>query len=276
MNLVVEAASISTKDKSRLTSLLQSQQENKDGDDTDTFGAPDPAAYENKSGGILDVLGDLLEKSQGQLAEARKAEAKSKNNYELLKLELTDSIKFENQELEKSKKRKAEAEEVKATSEGELAVTTKELAEDMVRLSDVHHDCMTKASDFEIEVQARGEELKVLATAKKIIIEKVGGAFDQTYTSDQESFLQISSRARTTVRDASGLEAVKIVRRLARQQKSAALAQLADRMAAVARLGATSGEDPFAKVKGLITEMIEKLLKEAEEEAAKKNTATRK
>jgi len=63
---------------------------------------------------------------------------------------------------------------------------------------------------------------------------------------------------------------VTLVKNLAKKQHSTALAQLASRIAAVAKYGAAAGEDPFAKIKGLIGDMIAKLEKEAEEDATEK------
>merc|ERR1719343_1051412 len=61
-----------------------------------------------------------------------------------------------------------------------------------------------------------------------------------------------------------------MVKQLAKKHHSSALAQLASRISAVARYGGMNGEDPFAKIKGLIMDMIAKLEKEAEDEATEK------
>merc|ERR1719409_584107 len=61
-----------------------------------------------------------------------------------------------------------------------------------------------------------------------------------------------------------------MIKKLAKKHHSSALAQLAAHMSAFTRYSGGSAEDIFAKVKGLIVDMIEKLKKEAEAEAAEK------
>ena len=61
---------------------------------------------------------------------------------------------------------------------GDLDVTSKALAEDIKELQGLHHNCMTKAEEFEAETKSRGEP-KALAT-KKIVKEATGAALDQT------------------------------------------------------------------------------------------------
>merc|ERR1719253_1692152 len=61
-----------------------------------------------------------------------------------------------------------------------------------------------------------------------------------------------------------------MVKKLAREHHSAALAQLASRISVVMRYGSKGGANPFGKIKGLISEMIVKLEKEAEAEATEK------
>merc|ERR1719420_2918394 len=70
--------------------------------------------------------------------------------------------------------------------------------------------------------------------------------------------------------DLAKFEAVRFVRDLARKSKSPMLAQLASRMQSAMRLGAAAGEDPFAKVKGLISDMIATLESDAEADASHK------
>eukprot|EP00971_Amphidinium_carterae_P224531 4454169-Amphidinium_carterae.1 len=69
---------------------------------------------------------------------------------------------------------------------------------------------------------------------------------------------------------AEGQEIVDMVSKLAQRQHSSALTQLASRIGSIMKYAATIGEDPFAKVKGLIEEMIERLQKEASAEAEHK------
>merc|ERR1719478_1936481 len=127
-------------------------------------------------------------------------------------------------------------------------------------LETCNSNCMEVAADHEATVKARDDELKIIAEATAILQKTTGGAESQTY-----SFLQLKSHA-----DLARSEVVTLVKKLAREQHSTALNQLASRISAVMRYGAASGDDPFAKIKGLIQDMIAKLEGEAKSEATEK------
>merc|ERR1719150_2562713 len=157
-----------------------------------------------------------------------------------------------------AKKGVSDGGEKKATSEGDLSVSSKELAEDNKAKDGLHQACMAKATAYEAETRSRGEELAALAKAKEIIKEATSGS-----ALDQVSFVQRTSIS--SGRDLHRYEAVRLIRDLARKYNSGSLVQLASKMSAAMQSG-----DAFAKIKGLISDMIARLEKEAGADATKK------
>merc|ERR1719265_1900319 len=164
ISVVLDAAAFTGDSKDKLLGFIQNAQGEES--DDEELGAPAPDAYKSKSGGIVDTLSDMKEKAEGELSEARNAESNSQHNYDMLKQGLTDEIAAANHEKKEAEEGKAEATELQATSEGELVVTEKELAEANNAMKVVSTDCMDKASDHELSAKGRAEELKALGTAK--------------------------------------------------------------------------------------------------------------
>jgi len=253
--VLVQASLVDSADAGRLTAFVQAAQQQEDGD----VGAPAGAVYASQSGNILDTLQNLKETAEEQLAAARHKETADTHNFEMLGQSLTDEISYGQKEFNEAKMGIAGSSEKKATAEGDLAVTSKDLAEDLKAKGTLHHDCMTKAENFEAETKSRGEELAALAKAKQIIGEATGSALSQV------SFLQrnrLASGAGLSV-----LESVRFIRDLAQKQHSSALSQLAVRMTSAMQ---ASGGDQFKKIKGLIRDMISKMEAEADADASKK------
>merc|ERR1719183_248880 len=138
------------------------------------------------------------------------------------------------------------------------------LADDETHLKDLQQECMTASEEDTESKTSRAEELEALATAKKILEEKTGAASDRAY-----SFIQIGtvskSKAGTKTKEVKQ-HILDLLQGLAQKNGDKQLSLLAQRIQSAAMLG----EDPFAKIKGLIQEMIEKLEEEAAKEAAHK------
>mmetsp|Transcript_97322 Transcript_97322/g.177945 ORF Transcript_97322/g.177945 Transcript_97322/m.177945 type:complete len:684 (+) Transcript_97322:59-2110(+) len=258
LTAMVQASAFSAADAERLTAFVQSSDKSEDSDSDASLSAPDASVYESHSGSIVDTLQDLLEKAQSQLASIQKSETTSQYNYDMLKQSLSDEMKFATEDMSAAKSGLATSSESKAVAEGDLAMTSKSLDGDTKYLADVKADCMTASSTYEAETKSRAEELAAIAKAKQVIQETMPA-----------SFLQVSRSQITSRQALTNFEVVRFVRDLGRKQHSASLEQLSSRMASVIRLGEATGADPFAKVKGLISDMIAKLEDAASADATK-------
>lgn len=251
LQVIVDASIFNTQDKSRLQAFLQANEEGVNG--------PEQKAYESKSSGIIDTLADMQEKAEDLLEETRKSEVNARHASEKLIQSLTNEHKIQTDALTNTKKQLAQTSEVKATSEGDLSAAQKELSEDNTYLKDLSQDCQTRAVDMEVSTKSRAEELKALEEATKIIKEATGAASSRQY-----DFLQIKSTSKS--RNALFDKIFVSIRNLGKKENASSLVQLAGQIRATASMNSV----PFAKVKGMIQDMIKRLVEEAQQEASQK------
>jgi len=265
LGFVDDAAALDGNSMDKLTSLIQAHDDESDSE----LGAPAAASYNKQSGGIMESLEDMRDKAESQLSDLRKNEMTAKNSYELLRQGLEDEIKAAKTELSDEQSGKAEANEEKAGATGNLEVTTKEKKIGQQKEDQVSSACQTAATDHEANVASRAAELKVIGEAEQILKESTGGA------DAAASFLQVRSASKSHQRggsqQASAQKVISMVQQLAKQHHSASLAQLASRISADLRYSSSRrSADPFKNVKNLISSMINKLNKEAGEDATEK------
>jgi len=168
---------------------------------------------------------------------------------------LTGEIKHNSNKLAEATKAKAAAEETEATSTGDLAETEKTKAADEEYSSSLKTECETAAKEWAARQASAKAEMGAIDKASEILASGVT-ALVQTATSRKSDDDDSEDDTQSAMRQ----KLVRTIQRLGKKFHSFGLMQLAN----------VASSDPFVKIRGLIEDMIAKLLKEAEEEATQK------
>merc|ERR1719389_1621589 len=131
--------------------------------------APQAAAYESQSGGVVEMLEKLLDKFRAELDGYQKEELNAKFNYQTLYQELVGNIDEATASSELKTKVKAERAQDEAKAKGDLAVEEKDKAADEKYLADLITECDAKSKDYENRQMLRMEELEAIGKAIEII-----------------------------------------------------------------------------------------------------------
>merc|ERR1719428_1561950 len=253
---------ISEKQKRIITSFLQQSSPVNAlmQDAAEMVAAPEAAAFEGSSGGVLQMIGDLEEKFNDERDELEKKESEERHSYDMLAQELTDSIEAATRERKAKHSLKSKRLSDKAEAEGESADTAAMKAEDEKYLSDLTATCEQKAADFAKRQELRQGELDAINKAIEIMssdaVAGSGAKHLPGLVQKSTSFAQLRSQATSPVQRAVAT----FLKDRAQRSNSRILSLISLKVT----------EDPFKKVSKMIKDMIFKLTEEATEEAEHK------
>merc|ERR1719375_1142782 len=258
LSTIVEAQWVTSGSRRTLKSFLQSAAAAKDAEDDDlslTQPQAKMVAYESSSGGIVSTLEEMQGKAEDTLSDLRKKEMSAQHSYEMVKSGLEQELKHTQEKLGTANSGKAAATEAQSSAEGELAETSKTKAADEEFAATLKGECETKATEWAERQKSATEEMSVIEKAKEILTSGVK-AFVQMSTKSVKKWDMSTDDEDDKTADRRD-KVVGILKSLASKHHSFALTQVAS----------MAMSDPFVKIRGLIEDMIEKLLKEAQEEA---------
>jgi hypothetical protein len=262
LQTIMSAAWIDADSHKKLSAFIQQTQTDTSNDDlslSNYHGQPQAkqVGYESKSGVIVDMIKEMQGKVEAELSALRKKEMEEVHEFKMIEQNLLSEIANSKEKLAADSAAKAAAAEAQSKAEGELVNVGKTKAADEEYAKTLRGDCETKANEWEAKEKSAKQEMGALAKAKEILADGV------------KAFVQIRSSTRrrsgNEVWDEDEMSDV-------RDQVSGKLSRLGHKLHSFAlmQLAEVAKADPFAKVKGLIEEMIASLLKQAEEEATQK------
>jgi len=250
--------------------------------------------YKFHSSSIIDTLEKLLNDFRKEKQDVDADEVKRVQSHDMFIQDRTDFVKAQTLAMDQAKETRDQKIEDIGTASQELTTVSAQLLDDMEYLDELNTACSEKAKTWDQRTKLRANELTAITQAtgivKATVVEKTASAtirFAQTGTvlhladavassdsameaieaeaeiSDSSpSFLQKRSvqKHEPASSDAGREMIISLLKGKGQQLKSTLLTSLATRIAG----------DPFAKIKKLIQELIERLLTEAANEANQK------
>jgi len=227
------------------------------------YDAPEANAYENQSGGVIEMLEKLNDEFSTKQRELEKEELGAQQAYEQIMQQLADDIENAEFEISKKTKHRADTQQNKAELEGDLVQTTADRDEDQKYLDETVALCAQKTTDFGARQQLRADELTAIDKAIEII---GSGAVAGSGDKHLPALLQIRRTAsalpqlRSNLASPAQLRVVSFLNEQARKSGSRLLSEIA----------LSAQANPFGKVKKMIKDLIVKLMEEATSETEHK------
>jgi len=261
LKTIIESQWVGAGSRRTLQSFLQSRAVAQESEDDD-LSLDQPQAkqvgYESSSGNIVQAVEDMQGKAEDTLSEIRKKEMEESQSFQMLEAGLVNEIENSKAKLSAASKLKADSEQKLQEANGELVETTKSKEADEAYLETLKGECQAKATEYEETMKTGKDEIAAITKASTILEEGVTALVQvRTQTHRASARWALSDEDDSDAMADARSKVVEIFKGIASERHSFVFAQLASMAAS----------DPFEKIKGLINDMIEKLLKEAQEAA---------
>merc|ERR1719316_71152 len=228
-------------------------------------------AYESKSGGIISKIEEMKEKAEETLTDARNTEMKAQQDYSMLEQSLNNGITVGQEKISAAKAAIGAKGEEMNGAKGDLTETTASKAADEKYLAQLKHDCEEAAANWaqrqesaSAETGAINKAIEVLSEGVRVLLQKNSivskKQVNDNLAKDDQEFDDDAPPSADAAESQSRMKLVNKLKSLSQKFGSYALMEMAG----------SAAMDPFVKIKGLIEEMIAKLVQEAQEEATQK------
>merc|ERR550514_382214 len=162
-----------------------------------------------------------------------------------------------------------QSEERSSASEAELENTKQSLLETGKYLEEVKNQCQQKAREWKERTKLRSDEITAVSEAVQIMTSEAANRMNKIDPRQQSAAMFLQTGMKTSLK--RNLDVGQAIRSILQGSGSPVLSLLASRVQARMAAGAGMGQpDPFADVRKMIQDMVEKLMNEAAEEAQHK------